>query len=129
MEKKVKVLVVDDNPDILVTVKEGLEAIDENIEVITAESGEDCISLLLREKIKPDVILLDIMLPEMSGWEVYNRLKEKEEWREIPILFITARTDEKARKIGSFLAEDYIEKPFDIRELRERIEKVLKEKK
>ncbi len=69
------------------------------------------------------------MLPEMSGWEVYNRLKEKEEWKEIPVLFITARTDEKARKIGSFLAEDYIEKPFDIRELRERIEKVLKERK
>ena len=128
MEKKRKVLVVDDNPDILIAVKEGLEAIDENIEVIAVESGEDCISLLLREKINPDVILLDIMLPEMSGWEVYNRLKEKEEWRKIPVIFITARTDEKARRIGTFLAEDYIEKPFDIRELKERIDKVLGER-
>lgn len=128
MEKKKKVLVVDDNPDILISIKEGLEAIDKNVEVITAESGEDCISLLLREKINPDVILLDIMLPEMSGWEVYNRLKEKDEWRKIPIIFITARTDEKARRIGTFLGEDYIEKPFDIRELKERIDKILWEK-
>ncbi len=127
MEKK-KILVVDDNPDILITIKEGLEAIDDSVEVIGVESGEDCISLLSREKIKPDVILLDIMLPEMSGWEIYNRLKEKEEWRDIPIIFITARTDEKAHKIGSFLAEDFIEKPFDIRELKERIERVLEKK-
>jgi len=86
------------------------------------------VSLLSREKIKPDVILLDIMLPEMSGWEIYNRLREREEWKDIPIIFITARTDEKARKIGSFLAEDFIEKPFDIRELKERIERVLEKR-
>jgi len=128
MEKR-RILVVDDNPDILITIKEGLEAIDDGVEVMGVESGEDCISLLSREKIKPDVILLDIMLPEMSGWEIYNRLREKEEWKDIPIIFITARTDEKAHKIGSFLAEDFIEKPFDIRELKERIERVLEKRK
>ena len=126
---KKKVLVVDDNPDIRLTVKEGLEAIDENIEVIGVESGEDCINLLNKEEFKPDVILLDIMLPEMSGWEIYNRLKENAKWRDIPIIFLTARTDDKARKIGSFLAEDFIEKPFDIMDLKERIEKVLERKK
>jgi len=83
------------------------------IQKLGVESGEKCIHMFLRESILPDVIPLDIMLPEMSGWELYNRLKEREEWRTIPIIFITARTDQKAKEIGSFLGEDFIEKPFE----------------
>ena len=123
-----KVLIVDDNPDILVSVKEGLEAMDKKIEVIPVNSGEECLSLLMNKKFLPDVILLDIMLPGMTGWEVYTRLREKEEWKSIPVVFITARTDHKAKEIGTFLGEDYIEKPFEIDELKVRIERVLRRK-
>ena len=122
---KKRILVVDDNPDIHISIKEGLKALDSDIEVISAESGEDCLSLLLREGVKPDLIILDIMLPKMSGWEVYNRIRERREWKDIPIIFLTARTDQKAKEIGSFLGEDFIEKPFEIEELKARIDKIL----
>ena len=125
---KKKILVVDDNPDILTSIKEGLRALDSDVEVIPAESGEDCLRLLIREKIKPDLIVLDIMLPKMSGWEVYNRIKERIEWKDIPIIFLTARTDQKAKEIGSFLGEDFIEKPFEIEELKARIDRILERK-
>lgn len=122
---KKRVVVVDDNPDILTSIKEGLKNLDKDIEVIPLESGEDCLRLLIREEIKPDLIILDIMLPKMSGWEVYNRIKERIEWKDIPIVFLTARTDQKAKEIGSFLGEDFIEKPFEIEELKARIDRIL----
>ena len=122
---KKRVVVVDDNPDILTSIKEGLKNLDKDIEVIPLESGEDCLRLLVREEIKPDLIILDIMLPKMSGWEVYNRIKERIEWKDIPIVFLTARTDQKAKEIGSFLGEDFIEKPFEIEELKARIDRIL----
>jgi len=61
----------------------------------------------------------------MSGWEVLKRLKENPSWENIPIIFLTARTDRVAEEAGGFLAEDYIEKPFKVRDLKERIDKIL----
>jgi len=126
MEKK-KIMVVDDNPDVLFSIKQGLEALEPNFEVIGVESGEECIELLKSGKI-PDLIVLDIMMPGLSGWEVYNRIKDHPEWKDIPLVFLTARTDETARRIGRFLGEDFIEKPFETKELKERIKRVLREK-
>lgn len=122
---KKKILLVDDNPDILASIREGLRSLDENMEVIPVDNGEDCLRLLIKGEVKPDLIILDIMLPKMSGWEVYNRIKERMEWKDIPIIFLTARTDQKAREIGSFLGEDFIEKPFEIEELKARIDRIL----
>jgi len=122
---KKRIMVVDDNPDVLISIKEGLTTLDENIEVIPVENGEECLKLLEERRIKPDLIILDIMLPGMSGWEVYNQIKEREEWEKIPIIFLTARTDPTAREVGSFLGEDYIEKPFDARDLKARIDRIL----
>jgi DNA-binding response OmpR family regulator len=73
----------------------------------------------------PDIILLDVMMPEMSGWELFNRLKEHDQWRTIPIVFLTARTDSVARNAGNFLGEDYIEKPAKISDIKQRIEQIL----
>ncbi|RLF40062.1 MAG: response regulator [Thermoplasmata archaeon] len=126
MEKK-KIMVVDDNPDVLFSIKQGLEALEPNFEVIGVESGEECIELLKSGEI-PDLIVLDIMMPGLSGWEVYNRIKDHPEWKDIPLVFLTARTDETARRIGRFLGEDFIEKPFETKELKERIKRVLREK-
>jgi len=120
-------MVVDDNPDVTISIKQGLENLDAEIKVLGVESGEQCLELLGNNQI-PDVILLDIMMPEMSGWELFDRLKENASWRNIPVVFLTARTDRIAKNAGGFLGEDYIEKPFDIEDLKTRIGKILKKK-
>ncbi|HEC80941.1 MAG TPA: response regulator [Thermoplasmatales archaeon] len=126
MTKK-RIMVVDDNPDVIYTVEQSLKALDGNYEVVGVESGMECFKFLKENEV-PDLILLDIMLPEMSGWEVLNRLREKPEWKNIPVVFLTARTDETARKAGGFLGEDYIEKPFQPEELKKRIDSILEKK-
>ncbi len=118
------ILVVDDDPGITHTVKYGLESLDADYKVICAESGEKCLELLEKNQI-PDLILLDIMMPDMSGWETQERIKEKQSWRNIPIVFLTARTDRMAKNAGSFLAEEYVEKPCKITDLKKTIDEIL----
>ena len=118
-----KVIVVDDNPDVIFSVKNGLEDISPDYQITGVESGEKCLELLQTES--PDLILLDIMMPGMSGWKTYDKIKENDTWKHIPIVFLTARTDKVAKNAGGFLGEDYIEKPFDIDDLRGRIDKIL----
>ena len=120
---KKKIMVVDDETDQVYTIQQFFEFSDK-YEVIGANSGMECVELLKNKKI-PDLILLDIMMPEKSGWDVFAQLKEKTEWREIPIIFLTALTDEYSKGFGSISADDYIEKPYDLDELKKRIEKVL----
>jgi DNA-binding response OmpR family regulator len=122
---KKKIMLVDDNPDFLLSVQKALQFMDENYEVICASSGIRCLSLLNENEI-PDIILLDIMMPKMTGWETFKNLQENPQWKDIPVIFLTARTDDTAKKTGSFLAADYIEKPFKIEELKNRIDKILK---
>jgi CheY-like chemotaxis protein len=122
---KKKIMVVDDEPDQILTVKIVLENMDDEYEVISADSGMQCLQLLKDNQI-PDLILLDIMMPKMSGWEIFYRLKENQLWKNIPVVFCTARGDQMANDAGSFLGDDYIEKPFDIDDLKLRIDRVLK---
>jgi len=119
-----KVMIVDDDPGVIFTVKRGMEGDGKDYEITSASSGQECLQILENNKI-PDLILLDIMMPEMTGWEVYKRLKENDLWKEIPVVFLTARTDRTAKNAGGFLGDDYIEKPFKFPELKERIEKIL----
>ena len=113
-----RIMVVDDNPDVILSVKHGLEGMDD-YQITGVESGEKCLELLQTDM--PDLILLDIMMPGMSGWKTFDRIKENNTWKKIPIVFLTARTDRVAKNAGGFLAEDYIEKPFDAHELHKRI--------
>jgi len=117
-----KIMIVDDNPDILLSIKNGLEVVAGDYEVIGVESGEKCLELLETET--PDLILLDIMMPEMSGWETFDKLKGNASWGKIPVVFLTARTDRVAKNAGGFLGDDYIEKPFEIAELKRRIDEI-----
>ncbi len=120
-----KIMVVDDNPDHLHSIKQTIENMDDDYKVTCASSGIRCLKLLENSEI-PDLILLDIMMPKMNGWETFKTIQENSSWRDIPVVFLTARTDDFAQNAGSFLAADYIEKPFDIDDLKKRIEKVLK---
>jgi DNA-binding response OmpR family regulator len=65
-------------------------------------------------------------MPKMSGWEVFDRIRANPSWKDIPIIFLTARTDEFAEHAGALIADDYIKKPIEIRELKARIDNVLK---
>ena len=118
-----KLLVVDDNPDVIFSVRNGLEKFKKDYTIIGAESGKECLELL--EINIPDLILLDIMMPELSGWKTFDLIKGNDSWKNIPIVFLTARTDNVAKNAGGFLGEDYIEKPFEIKDLKERIDKIL----
>ena len=120
-----KILIVDDEPDQVFTVKKALEKIDGDYEIVSANSGMECLEILKNDNI-PDLILLDIMMPEMSGWIVYDRIKDNEKWEKIPIIFLTARTDRVAENAGKFLGDDFIEKPFDRDDLKKRIDLILK---
>jgi len=95
-----KVIVVDDNPDVIFSVKNGLEDISPDYQITGVESGEKCLELLQTES--PDLILLDIMMPGMSGWKTYDKIKENDTWKHIPIVFLTARTDKVAKNAGGF---------------------------
>jgi len=122
---KKTIMVVDDEPDIRYTVKYGLEGLDKDIKVIDVESGGQCLALLEKQQI-PVLILLDIMMPSMNGWEVQRRLKENIAWRNIPVVFLTAVGDPTSKVIGSVTSRDCIEKPFKLPELKQRIDKILK---
>ena len=116
-----KIMIVDDEPDILFTVGQMLEI--SGYEVIKAVNGDDCLKKL--NEIRPDLVLLDIMMPGMSGWDVAAKIKENPKWSDIPIVFVTAKGDAMSVGMGNMAAEDYITKPFDIMDLKSRVEKVL----
>ena len=126
MSGKKLILVVDDNPDLVYTVKEGLKAVAKDFEIIGAEGGKKCLDLLKKQK--PDVILLDIMMPGMDGWDVCAKIKANKDTENIPIIFLTAKTDPISKSMGRLASKDYIEKPFDVKDLKRRIDKVISEK-
>lgn len=113
-----RVLVVDDQPVNIKLLERMLAR--EQMEVISALNGADAIDLT--RSAKPDVILLDVMMPELDGLEVCRRLKANEETRSIPIIFVTARTGTQEKVEGLDAgAADYLTKPIDIEETRARV--------
>jgi len=118
-----KIMIVDDEADVRNSVKYALEYYS-GYNVICVESGNKCYEMLKNNEI-PDLILLDIMMPGMSGWMVIDRLKENSSWKKIPVVFLTARWDKFAEDLGRKTGMDYITKPFDIHDLKIRIDKIL----
>ena len=123
---KKTILIVDDSPDITITVKGVLEEESGDYEVVIAESGEECLELLKGDFI-PDAILMDIMMPGMDGMETYEHIKENDRWSNIPVLFLTAKTDQFTEGTGQFLGADFIKKPFEINDLIVRIERAIEQ--
>ena len=116
MEKK-KLLVVDDTPENLTVIYKLLR---DTYEVIGASSGGEALGLMAATA--PDLILLDVMMPEMSGFEVCRILKKEDSFRDIPIIFITALTEEADEARGFEAgAVDFITKPFKPAILKKRI--------
>jgi len=118
-----KVLIVEDEPPLAELLRYNLEA--EGYRVSHAETGEDAEMLVAEEG--PDLIILDWMLPQVSGIELCRRLRSKGETRSIPILMLTARGEESDRIRGlSTGADDYVVKPFSLPELMARVRAILR---
>lgn len=110
-----RILVVDDEKNIVDIIKYNLKK--EGYEVMTAGDGEE--ALRLNEKFKPDIILLDIMMPKLDGYAVCRKVREK---YDTPIIMLTARAEEVDKVLGLELgADDYVTKPFGTRELMARV--------
>ncbi len=113
-----KILVVDDQPINVQLLKRKLEK--EGIEILTAYNGQEALEKVAQGK--PDLILLDVMMPDMDGIEVCNRLQADESARHIPIIFVTARTSKEGKIEGLGVgAVDYITKPLDLDETLARV--------
>ena len=118
-----RVLVVDDEADILKLVAFNLQSA--GFQTLTALTGQRAIEVATEAL--PDLIVLDLMLPDIQGTEVCRELKQSEATRNIPIIFLTAKGDEIDRVVGFELgADDYVTKPFSVRELVLRVRAVLK---
>jgi len=108
---KIKLLYVDDEPDALQSMQIGLE--DRDYEVFIAESGADAIKLL--EGNKPDVIIADLRMQPMNGFELFQEVRKNKNTNKIPFFFLTAVDDFLAQKYGQTLGVDaYITKPIDL---------------
>ncbi|HEY8483509.1 MAG TPA: response regulator transcription factor [Longimicrobiales bacterium] len=118
-----RILVVEDEADIAALVAYHLTR--EGYRVRTAASGAEALEAIAHER--PDLVVLDVMLPEFSGYEVLSELRRREELAEIPVVVLTARRDEADRIRGLELgADDYVTKPFSPRELVLRVGAVLR---
>jgi two-component system, OmpR family, alkaline phosphatase synthesis response regulator PhoP len=117
------IVIVEDDEDIGDSIRYNLER--EGFRVRVATTGEDALNLILDRP--PSLVLLDLNLPHMSGFEMCRRLRAESTTARVPILMLTARTDESDKVLGLNLgADDYITKPFSMRELVARVNAVLR---
>ncbi|HKS28408.1 MAG TPA: response regulator transcription factor [Pyrinomonadaceae bacterium] len=119
------VLIIEDDPDIAESLRYNLER--EGLKTLVAETGEKGLSASLDLKNPPALIILDLMLPGMSGTELCRRLRREPQTKRTPIIMLTAKAGEADRVAGLDLgADDYITKPFSVRELMARVRAVLR---
>jgi DNA-binding response OmpR family regulator len=119
---KRRILIVDDNPDSTTIMRGILEA--RGFEIATADSGKAALERLTADP--PDLVLLDVMMPEMSGFEVLQRIKEDVNTARLPVILVTAKThDDDVLSGYSYGADYYITKPFTAKQLVYGIELVL----
>lgn len=122
MEEKYKVLVVEDDESISNVVELNLRL--DGYEVFLAADGEEGLARV--EEVEPDLVILDVMMPKVDGWEVLMRLRQQPETRDIPVIMLTAIGDEQSKVMGlRGGADDYVAKPFSPLELTARVKVIL----
>ena len=118
------ILVVEDERDLLSTLDYNLRR--EGYQTRTAATGREALDAIAREP-APDLVLLDLMLPDLPGTEVCRRLRQQDRTRHVPVMMVTAKGEEIDRVVGFEVgADDYVVKPFSVRELLLRIRAVLR---
>ena len=121
-EKKV-VVCIEDEPEMIDLVKLILGR--KGFELIGAVGGREGLETVRR--LKPDLVLLDLMMPDMDGWEVYQQMKADDELKDIPVVVVTAKAQSIDKVLGLHIAkvDDYVTKPFGPKELLHSVRKVL----
>jgi len=123
---KTKILVVDDEPNIVQTLQDRLEM--NEYQVVTAGNGREGLEKVEQEK--PDVILLDVIMPIMDGHEMLEMLRKQPGGRDVSVIMLTARSQtQDIARANACGIDDYIVKPFDLSELLEKIESVVEHRK
>jgi len=123
---KVKILIVDDEPNIVQTLQDRLEMNDYN--VVTACNGQEGLEQAIQEQ--PDVVLLDVIMPVMDGLEMLEALRKEPTCENISVVMLTARSQtQDIARANACGIEDYIVKPFDLSELLEKIESIIESRK
>ena len=122
-EKHARIVCIEDSPETLELVKVILKR--EGFEVATTSGGREGLKAI--EEIHPDLVLLDLMMPDMDGWEVYQTMKANDAMKNIPVIIITAKAQSIDKVLGLHIAkvDDYITKPFSPSELVASIKKTL----
>jgi len=125
MAENAKILLVDDS-DVHLMIAENI--LKETYNVTTAKSGKDALAILAKGLI-PNLILLDVLMPDMDGWEVYNKIKGISLLKDVPVAFLTSLDGEKEKLYASRLgAADLITKPYESSELLKRVETIMAKK-
>ncbi|MGH2594042.1 MAG: response regulator transcription factor [Anaerolineae bacterium] len=122
-EVKKKVVCIEDEPEMIDLVKLILGR--KGFELTGAMGGREGLEAIRR--IKPDLVLLDLMMPDMDGWEVYQQMKADADMQKIPVIVVTAKAQSIDKVLGLHIAkvDDYVTKPFGPQELLQSVEKVL----
>ena len=122
-EEKKKVVCIEDESEMIDLVKLILGR--KGFDLTGAMGGREGLEAVRR--IKPDLVLLDLMMPDMDGWEVYQQMKAEEELKDIPVIVVTAKAQSIDKVLGLHIAkvDDYVTKPFGPQELLKSVERVL----
>jgi DNA-binding response OmpR family regulator len=124
-ENAKRVVCIEDEPEMIDLVRLILGR--KGFDVIGANGGIEGLETVQRER--PDLVLLDLMMPDMDGWEVYQQMKADDDLRNIPVVVVTAKAQSIDKVLGLHIAkvDDYITKPFGPQELLESVEKIIGE--
>jgi DNA-binding response OmpR family regulator len=122
-DERKKVVCIEDEPEMIDLVKLILGR--KGFELTGAVGGREGLDAVRR--IRPDLVLLDLMMPDMDGWEVYQQMKADEELKTIPVIVVTAKAQSIDKVLGLHIAkvDDYVTKPFGPQELLQSVERVL----
>jgi two-component system response regulator VicR len=122
-EEKKTVVCIEDEPEMIDLVKLILGR--KGFELVGAVGGREGLETV--RKLRPDLVLLDLMMPDMDGWEVYQQMKADEELKTIPVIVVTAKAQSIDKVLGLHIAkvDDYVTKPFGPQELLQSVNKVL----
>ncbi|MGA2819042.1 MAG: response regulator [Anaerolineales bacterium] len=119
-----RIVCIEDDSEIVDLIRLILAA--QGFQIVGAAGGQEGLTLVQAQK--PDLILLDLMMPDMDGWEVYHRMREDPALADVPVIVVTARAQEVDRVLGLQIAhvDDYLTKPFTPKELLGSVERVLR---
>jgi len=123
-DNKIKIFLIDDDEIHLTTAELYLQ---DEYTVYKAKSGQEALDYIKNNKFVPNIILLDIIMPNMTGWDVFKKLREIDFLKNVPIAFLTSVVEDDEKKKASRMGiADFIEKPFNMTELKSRIKDIRK---